>query len=76
MMMVLLFAFGLTTLGRHCCFLYFIGGIARVYDAHLPKAWRPQRDCCLFYVLLPLQYYFVLTNWYGMFAVLIPVYAF
>ena len=29
-----------------------------------------------FYVLLPLQYYFVLTDWYGMFAALIPVYAF
>lgn len=29
-----------------------------------------------FYVLLPLQYYFVLIDWYGMFSVLIPVYAF
>lgn len=29
-----------------------------------------------FYILLPLQYYFVFINWYGMFSVLIPVYAF
>ncbi|MDO5356889.1 MAG: phosphatidate cytidylyltransferase [Conchiformibius sp.] len=29
-----------------------------------------------FYILLPLQYYFVMTDWYGMFTALIPVYAF
>lgn len=29
-----------------------------------------------FYIILPVQYYFVLTNWYGMFAIFIPVYAF
>ena len=29
-----------------------------------------------FYVLLPLQYYFVYIGWYSMFTVLIPVYAF
>ena len=29
-----------------------------------------------FYVVLPVQYYFVLTVWYGMFAIFIPVYAF
>lgn len=29
-----------------------------------------------FFVILPLQYFFVATNWYGMFAVFIPVYAF
>ena len=29
-----------------------------------------------FYVVLPVQYYFVLTDWYGMFAIFIPVYAF
>ena len=29
-----------------------------------------------FYVLLPLQYWFVLTNWYGMFSIFIPVYGF
>ena len=33
------------------------------------------RELC-FYGLLPLQYYFVLIDWYGMFSVLIPVYAF
>ena len=27
-----------------------------------------------FYVVLPVQYYFVLTDWYGMFAIFIPVY--
>lgn len=29
-----------------------------------------------FYVLLPLQYWFVLIKWYGMFAICIPVYGF
>ncbi|MDO5059664.1 MAG: phosphatidate cytidylyltransferase [Neisseria sp.] len=29
-----------------------------------------------FYVLLPLQYYFVLDQWYGMFSIFIPVYGF
>ncbi|MCP2039436.1 phosphatidate cytidylyltransferase [Neisseria sp. HSC-16F19] len=29
-----------------------------------------------FYILLPVQYYFVLTEWYGMFAIFIPVYGF
>lgn len=29
-----------------------------------------------FYLLLPIQYYLVATNWYGMFSVFIPVYAF
>ncbi|MBR6876802.1 MAG: phosphatidate cytidylyltransferase [Neisseriaceae bacterium] len=29
-----------------------------------------------FYVLLPVQYFLVLMNWYGVFSVLIPVYAF
>ncbi|MDO4434295.1 MAG: phosphatidate cytidylyltransferase [Alysiella sp.] len=29
-----------------------------------------------FYILLPMQYYFVLTGWYGMFSIFIPVYAF
>jgi phosphatidate cytidylyltransferase len=29
-----------------------------------------------FFAILPLQYYFVATKWYGMFAIFIPVYAF
>ncbi len=29
-----------------------------------------------FFLFLPAQYYFVATNWYGMFALLIPVYAY
>jgi len=29
-----------------------------------------------FFVILPLQYYLVATQWYGLFAILIPVYAF
>ena len=29
-----------------------------------------------FFVVLPLQYYFVLTDWYGMYAVFVPVYVF
>ena len=42
---------------------------------------RPRREdrpalALAFFVALPLQYYLVLTNWYGLFAILIPVYAF
>jgi phosphatidate cytidylyltransferase len=29
-----------------------------------------------FFLILPLQYWFVLTDWYGMYAVFVPVYAF
>jgi phosphatidate cytidylyltransferase len=29
-----------------------------------------------FFVVLPLQYWFVLTDWYGMYSVFVPVYAF
>ncbi len=29
-----------------------------------------------FFVVLPLQYWFVATNWYGLYSILIPVYAF
>ena len=29
-----------------------------------------------FFVVLPLQFYFVLTDWYGMYAVFVPVYVF
>ena len=29
-----------------------------------------------FYVFLPLQYYLIATGWYGLFSILIPVYAF
>jgi len=29
-----------------------------------------------FYVILPLQYWLVWTNWYGLFSIMIPVYAF
>ncbi len=29
-----------------------------------------------FFIVLPLQYYFVLTDWYGMYAVFVPVYVF
>ena len=30
----------------------------------------------VFYVILPAQYYFIWTDWYGMFAIFIPVYAY
>lgn len=30
----------------------------------------------LFFIILPYQYYLVYTRWYGMFAIMIPVYAF
>lgn len=30
----------------------------------------------VFFVILPLQYYFLATGWYGMFSIAIPVYAF
>ena len=31
---------------------------------------------CCFYLLLPIQYYFVFSEWYGMFSIFIPVYGF
>jgi len=30
----------------------------------------------VFYVVLPLQYYFIWTDWYGMFSIFIPVYGY
>lgn len=36
---------------------------------HVPLAFA-------FYVLLPLQYWLIWTDWYGLFAILIPVYGF
>ena len=30
----------------------------------------------VFYIILPAQYYFIWTDWYGMFAIFIPVYAY
>ena len=47
----------------------FIGHVYRHRADHLTIA-------LCFYILLPLQYYFVLTNWFSMFTILIPVYAF
>lgn len=29
----------------------------------------------LFFIILPVHYYFIWTNWYGLFSILIPVYA-
>ncbi|MCF1710855.1 phosphatidate cytidylyltransferase [Tabrizicola sp. J26] len=29
-----------------------------------------------FFIVLPLQYWFIATNWYGLYSILIPVYAF
>lgn len=77
MMVILLLAFGFGDIGA--TFLFFLISFAALRE-FMTLIYRRRSDhnaiAACFYILLPLQYYFVLTNWYGMFAALIPVYAF
>lgn len=77
MMFVLLFAFWFDHVGA--TLLFFLISFAALRE-FMTLIYQRRGDhntvAVCFYVLLPLQYYFVLTHWYGMFAVLIPVYAF
>lgn len=77
MTIVLLFAFWFGHLGATLLFLAISFAALREF---MTFAYRRRSDhnaiAACFYILLPLQYYFILTNWYGMFSALIPVYAF
>lgn len=77
MLIALLFAFWFDHIGA--TLLFFLISFASLRE-FMTLIYRRRSDhnaiVACFYILLPLQYYFVLTNWYGMFAVLIPVYAF
>lgn len=76
-MVVLLFAFWFHVIGT--TFLFFLISFAALRE-FMTLIYRRRSDhnaiAACFYLLLPLQYYFVLIDWYGMFAALIPVYAF
>ena len=60
-------------------FLFFLVSFAALREC-LSLVYSRRGDYAVlvacFYVVLPVQYYFVLTDWYGMFAIFIPVYAF
>lgn len=77
MMVILLCAAWFDKIGA--TFLFFVISFLALRE-FMTVIYRRRSDhnaiAACFYVLLPLQYYFVLINWYGMFAVLIPVYAF
>ncbi|QMT31687.1 phosphatidate cytidylyltransferase [Alysiella filiformis] len=77
MMMVLLFAFWFDHIGATLLFFFIsLAALREFMTLIYQRRGDHNAIAACFYVLLPLQYYFVLTNWYGMFAVLIPVYAF
>ena len=50
--------------------------VARVHhvDAHAPR--RPLALAVAFFVVLPLQYFLVWIDWYGLYSIFIPVYVF
>ncbi len=77
MLIALLFSFWFDHIGATV--LFFLISFAALRE-FMTLIYRRRSDhntiAACFYILLPLQYYFVLTNWYGMFAVFIPVYAF
>lgn len=77
MTVVLLLAFWFGEIGTGLLFLLISFAILREF---MTLVYRHQGDhyavVACFYILLPLQYYFVISNWYGMFSVFIPVYAF
>ncbi len=73
--------------GRHCLRLracrrhWFVrvGVVVRVARIHHPHPQRRGDDYALlaaFYIVLPWQYGLVWAGWYGMYTLLIPVYAF
>lgn len=60
--------------------LLFIGVSFAALREFMTLVYRNRHDhntiAVCFYILLPMQYYFVLVDWYGMFSIFIPVYAF
>ncbi len=77
MTLVLLLAFGFGQTGT--TLLFFLISFAALRE-FLTLVYRRRSDyyvmVACFYFLLPVQYYFVLTEWYGMFSIFIPVYGF
>ena len=77
MTIVLFFAFWLGRIGA--IVLFFLVSFA-VLREFLTLVYKRRADykvmVICFYVLVPLQYYFVFSDWYGMFSIFIPVYGF
>ena len=77
MTLVLVLAFVTGHIGS--TFLFFLVSFAALREC-LSLVYSRRGDYAVlvacFYIVLPVQYYFVLTDWYGMFAIFIPVYAF
>ena len=77
MTLVLVLAFVTGHIGS--TFLFFLVSFAALREC-LSLVYSRRGDYAVlvacFYVVLPVRYYFVLTDWYGMFAIFIPVYAF
>lgn len=77
MTLVLLVAFWLGRGGMIA--LFFVASYAAMRE-FMSQVYQYRGDhnavAACFYILLPLQYYFVGTDWHSMFTVLIPVYAF
>lgn len=77
MTVVLLLAFWLGRIGTIVLF-FLVSFVALREFLSLVASRRADYHVLVacFYVLLPLQYWFVLSNWYGMFSIFIPVYGF
>ncbi|ULJ64537.1 phosphatidate cytidylyltransferase [Wielerella bovis] len=77
MTVILLVAFWL---GRSGMILLFLIASYAAMREFMSQVYRYRGDhnavATCFYILLPLQYYFIWTDWHSMFTVLIPVYAF
>jgi len=67
-------------IGRGGMIALFVAASFATLREFISHVYRHRADhltiALCFYILLPLQYYFVLINWFSMFTVLIPVYAF
>ncbi|MCS4532909.1 phosphatidate cytidylyltransferase [Neisseria montereyensis] len=77
MTLVLLLAFWFGKTGT--VVLFFLVSFAALRE-FLTLVYKYRSDYSVmlvcFYILLPVQYYFVFTEWYGMFSIFIPVYGF
>lgn len=77
MVLILLAAFLFGTVGT--TILFFLISFVALRE-FMTLVYRRRSDyysmVVCFYLLLPMQYYFVLDHWYGMFSIFIPVYGF
>lgn len=77
MIFVLLLAFALGRIGTTLLFCLVSFAAMREFMTLVYRRFTDYNSMiACFYVLLPLQYYFVLDQWYGMFSIFIPVYGF